>query len=333
MQNFQILTDRVADLPARWVNSHDYITVVDTPILITGKHNLMLQNLSADDFGQVEQFFKQGDRATTSQPQVFDPDEDNPLSVESLTRKYVREGKDVIYVAMNSALSGTYNTVSVCYSELSEWAEEQGRRVACVDSRCMSTGLALLFLELDEAINRQEVRNIDEIEHFVIKERGHMGHFFTWGELSYIKLSGRVSSVQAMLASMLRVRLMCSAQYIDDGETRKLEHINPGAKLIGLKRFADALGIYARKHITNPHGTIIIAHGNAPRDAAIVEERLCHYLPDANYLSGDEWRCGAGIQVHGGPTSLHINFRTDNIGFLPETTEEMERIIREMRLQ
>lgn len=331
MRDFQILTDAVSDIPEFWVKAHDYITIVDTPITISGKHNLVLHDLSADDFDEVEYYVKQGDRAMTSQPQVFDPYEETPNSVESLTRKYVRDGKDVIYVATNSALSGTYGTVSICYDELSEWAEEQGRRILCVDSKCMSTGLALLFLELAKAIEGHKVKTIDDIEQFVLRERGHMGHFFTWGELSYIKLSGRVDSVRALLGTLLSIRLIGSAQFLDDGETRKLEHINPHAIVRGTTKFGDVVGLYARRHITDATGPIIIAHGNVPRDATIIEERMRKYLPNAKYLTGPNWRCGAGIQVHGGPTSIHINFRTDNVGFLDETTREMEALIRNMK--
>ena len=120
MRDFQILTDSLCDLPSSWLNAHDYITVVDTPITISGpEHNMTVHHLTADDFEQVEYYVKKkGCRAMTSQPQSFDPYEENPESVETLTRKYVRMGKDVIYVTMSSFLSGTYGMISVCYSEL-----------------------------------------------------------------------------------------------------------------------------------------------------------------------------------------------------------------------
>lgn len=119
MRDFQILTDSLCDLPSSWLNAHDYITVVDTPITISGpEHNMTVHHLTADDFEQVEYYVKKkGCRAMTSQPQSFDPYEENPESVETL-RKYVRMGKDVIYVTMSSFLSGTYGMISVCYSEL-----------------------------------------------------------------------------------------------------------------------------------------------------------------------------------------------------------------------
>lgn len=334
MRDFQILTDSVADLPASWVKAHPYVTVVDTPINVTTVDNqqLTLHNLTADDFEQVEQYIKQGGRAMTSQPSVFDPDEENPSSVESLTKHYLREGKDVIYITMAGTMSGTFNTVTLCYRELDDFATEQGRRLLCVDSHCMSTGLALLFIEIDKAIQRGEIDSIEKVADYVGANRGFMGHFFTWAKLDYVKLSGRVSSVQSMMANLFHLRLICSAQYVNE-YTRKLEHINPHAKqLIGIKSWANALGIYAQRHIVDPCGEVIVAHGNVPRDARMVVEKLREYLPDAKFLTGPEWRCGAGIQVHGGPTSIHVNFRTDIIGKLKETTEEMEDIIRGLRI-
>ena len=329
MRDFQILTDSLCDLPSSWLNAHDYITVVDTPITISGpEHNMTVHHLTADDFEQIEYYVKKkGCRAMTSQPQAFDPYEENPESVETLTRKYVRMGKDVIYVTMSSFLSGTYGMISVCYSELSEWAAEQGRKIACVDSQCMSTGLGLLIMELAQAIERNTISNIKDIENFVVKNRGYIGHFFTWAKLDYIKLSGRVSATKAFVGDLLGIRLMCSAQYNSDGE-RKLEHINPRARLRGIGRFAEALGRYAETHILDPTGPIIVAHGNVPHDAEIVVSKLRKYLPNATYLTGPEWRCGAGIQTHGGKSSLHVNFHTKEIGRLEKTTKEMEQIIR-----
>lgn len=125
----------------------------------------------------------------------------------------------------SSFLSGTYGMISVCYSELSEWAAEQGRKIACVDSQCMSTGLGLLIMELAQAIERNTIGGIKDIEDFVVS-------------------------------------------------------------------------------------------------------KLRKYLPNATYLTGPEWRCSAGIQTHGGPSSLHVNFHTKEVGRLEKTIKEMEQIIR-----
>lgn len=331
MREFQILTDAVSDLPPSWVRAHNYLTIVDTPIVVSGPREVLdFVDLGPDDFEQVAQYVERGYNAFTSQPAIFDPDGENPRSVESLTKFYLDQGKDVIYVTMNGTLSGTFEMATILYRDLDLYAMERGRRLLCIDSHCMSTGLALLFLEIDAAIQSGQIDSIEKVADYVGIERGHIGHFFTWRKLDYIKRSGRVSSVQSIVADILHLRLMCSAQY-SDPYTRKLEHINPHARIIGLNGFAKALGIYAKRHIQNPAGPIIIAHGNAPHDAELVANRLREYLPEAEFLMGPEWRCGAGIQVHGGPTSLHINFHTDTVGTLKETTEEMEAIILGLR--
>ena len=99
MRDFQILTDSVSDLPASWLKEHPYVTIIDTPITVTtNDRQLTLRNLTADNFDQIAYFVEQGGSAITSQPSVFDPEEENPFSVESVTKDYLRRGKDVIYV-------------------------------------------------------------------------------------------------------------------------------------------------------------------------------------------------------------------------------------------
>ena len=329
---FQILTDSVSDLPRSWLNDHPQVRIIDTPINISGGHqNETYYHQTADDFMAIDARVKNGGiRAMTSQPQIFDPNSDSLTSVETITRRLLENGKDVLYVVMNGSLSGTCGMVSMLYRDINEEYQGSGHRAIYVDSHCMGTGLALLIMELWAAYERGEVLNVGEMADFVMKNRGYVGHFFTWGELSYIRKSGRVDAVRAMAANLLGIRLIGAAEYIDD-ETRKLEHVNPHTFVRGISRWADIIGIYAQRHIADPHGTIIVAHGNVPRDADIVTCKLMDYLPQANYLTGPDWRCGAGIQCHGGPTSLHVNFMTDRIGYKESATREFVDIIRNYR--
>ena len=329
--NFQILTDSVSDLPASWVRAHPYVTIVDTPIMVsdsTGYHDF--RHISADDFMKIDKMVKAGGRASTSMPQVGDPFGDNPDSVETFTRNLLEQGIDVVYIAMGSAMSGTFNSVTLCYKEINE--EYKGRAQAyCLDSRCMSTGLALLILNLCDSIENGEVSTVGEIADFVTKSRSYIGHFFTWGELSYIRLSGRVDAMRAFAANILGIRLVGAAVYKDDDETRTLEHVNPHGFIRGIKRWANVIGEYATKHIVDPCGRIIVAHGNVPRDAEIVVSQLREYFPKAQILTGPEWRCGAGIQCHGGPTSIHVNFETNDICRYGPIVAELKQIIASQR--
>ena len=338
---FQIITDSTCDLPKSWVATHPYVTVVDVPVIVTkGSESHILRDLGPNDFWMAETYVKDGFRASTSHPTMYaadlgnlNPEEGIPVSMEEIVRKNVAEGKDVIYVVMNSALSGAYGTATPLFQSLQEEYKGSGRKIICVDSQCMSTGLALLLLDIAKGIENGELKDVEQVANFVEKTRAHIGHYFTWGELSYIKKSGRVSAVGAIIGAILGVRLVCSAQYDDEGE-RKLEHLTPRhtdlVRVRGIGKWAEVVGIYARRHIVDPKGPIIIAHGNAPRDAHIIHNRLLEYLPSAKYLIGEDWRCGAGIQAHGGPTSIHVNFHVDDVEKLDSTIDEFERIVKNL---
>ncbi len=338
-RGFQIITDSTCDLPKSWVATHPYVTVVDVPVIVTrGSESHTLRNLGPNDFALAETFVNQGFRASTSHPTMYAADlcdlnqeEGIPKSVEEIVRENVAAGKDVIYVVMNSALSGAYGTATPLFRDLQEEYKGSGRRILCVDSQCMSTGLALLLLDIAAGIDNGELQNVEQIAAFVEKTRDHIGHYFTWGELSYIKKSGRVSSVGALLGNILGIRLLCSAQYCDDGE-RRLEHLTPGhtmLKVRGINKWAEVVSLYAARHIVDKSGPIIIAHGNVPDDARKIYNRMVKYLPKAHYLMS-EWRCGAGIQAHGGPTSIHVNFHVDHRESLKDTIREFEQIVRDL---
>ncbi len=338
-RGFQIITDSTCDLPKSWVATHPYVTVVDVPVIVTrGSESHTLRNLGPNDFALAETFVNQGFRASTSHPTMYaadlsglNPEEGIPKSVEEIVRENVAAGKDVIYIVMNSALSGAYGTATPLFRDLQEEYKGSGRRILCVDSQCMSTGLALLLLDIAAGIDNGELQNVEQIAAFVEQTRDHIGHYFTWGELSYIKKSGRVSSVGALLGNILGIRLLCSAQYCDDGE-RRLEHLTPGhamLKVRGINKWAEVVSIYAARHIVDKSGPIIIAHGNVPDDARKIYNRMVKYLPKAHYLMS-EWRCGAGIQAHGGPTSIHVNFHVDHRELLKDTIREFEQIVRDL---
>lgn len=334
MQRFQILTDSTADIPPGWLKEHDYITVIDTPINIVGDgFNETLYNLGPDDFGKVDDYVKQGYRASTSQPVVNDPDGLSPLSVETITRSYLDEGKDVIYIAMNGSISGTYSTVYMCYKRLQEEYNqyEDKRRIICVDSECMSCGLALLLMDVANFIEEVgDEANVDRIAEFVAANRASIGHFFTFGELSYIRRSGRLGFVKATIGNVLGVRPFCSAAYNDEG-SRKLEYLNSHTLVRGLNKLANAMSQYVLEHIADPKGKIIIAYGNVIRDAENMFKRIHERLPDAEYLIGQDWRVGAAVQANGGPTSLLVAFHTKDRNLLSTVAEDVNRIIREQR--
>ena len=121
MGNFHILTDALCDLPEEWISQYSNITIVDTPITVSkGEESIVMHGLKPEDFPQVAAYVNKGYSAQTSCPDIYMAEEDNAsFSVEAITRQYLDQGEDVLYIAMNGTLSSTFSHISSLYEELS----------------------------------------------------------------------------------------------------------------------------------------------------------------------------------------------------------------------
>jgi DegV family protein with EDD domain len=309
MDNFQLLTDGLCDLPTSWLQQYTNITVIDTPIVVNkGDETITLRHLTPSDFDQVADYVNKGYSAHTSCPDIYmsdDSDKDSAENVEGVTRSFLEKGLDVIYVPMSSSLSSTYGYVSTLYTELAK--EYPDRKVLCVDSLCMSTGLGMLIMDIMDAYKNNQFEKLEDIVKFVEENRGGIAHIFSWCEFSFIRKSGRVSLLPAFLGGALHFQPFCSNEFNDKGDgSRVLLPVKSTVR--GEEKFAQLLANFAKETITDPEGTFIVAHGNRQGFADQIAAKLKEAFPKATILVGPDWRVSSGIQVHGGPTSMHINF-------------------------
>ncbi|MBQ9156348.1 MAG: DegV family EDD domain-containing protein [Eubacterium sp.] len=324
LYNFQILTDALSDLPDIWLAEHPEITIVDTPITVSkGDDSVVMHWLKPGDFPQVAAYVDKGYSAHTSCPNIYMGDDDESYCVESITRRYLDEGKDVLYMAMSGTLSSTSDHVSSLYKELSR--EYPDRKVICIDTHCMSTGLGLLVMDVCDYIVKEKVTDIKNLVSFIEENRGGIAHIFSWSEFSFIRKSGRVGLLPAFLGGALKFQPFCSNEYDDRKEGERLL-IPIKSTVRGREKFAKLVAAFAKETITDPTGTIIVAHGDVQDFAYTIADRIKKALPEANILVGPDWHVSAGIQVHGGPTSVHINFHRKQPNCYTDTCEIVKRL-------
>ena len=330
-REIQYLTDGTSDLPPAWLKKHPEVTVVDTPIVAIkpGCPEVSFTGLTPDTFAEADEYVRKGYTTKTSLPVIWQTPEEEAIdimSVERLTRQYLSEGKSVVYLAMNSAISGAFSQVwtlfqfmsdGVCRSEDDGEAMMTKDRVLCLDTQCASTGLAMLIMDLIAS----EPEDLRDVMNFVEDRRKHIAHVFTWFEFGYIMRSGKVNALSAMIGKLFGFHPICSAEYVD--EARPLMTVSD--RIRGTYKFIDLLSKFVRATIANEDGVITVAHGNLPDKAEMIAEALREYLPEAKVLQGPDWRCGAAIQAHGGPTSIHINYLRN-----PATYDETLRIFHEL---
>ena len=171
---FQIITD-IADLQPEYLKEHPEIAIASPVVLATkgnDTHEFFESLVSPDGFMEIDEYFRKGYTVSSSMP-VTRGEGNIPPSVEEIARKALDQGKDILYLAVNSTISGAYTAVSPLFDELGE--EYPDRKLICMDSECASTGLNMLIRDLIDT----GITDITEAEKYVIENRAQIGHIFS----------------------------------------------------------------------------------------------------------------------------------------------------------
>ncbi|MFA5873441.1 MAG: DegV family protein [Anaerolineales bacterium] len=184
----RIVTDGAADVPAGWEKEYD-IDVI--PINIQFGEKTYLQNVDLDSEG----FYKLVDESKkipkTSQP--------SPHQFMEFYKKIAQKGDTILSVHVTSKLSGTYASAVAAAEELKNMF-----RVAPFDSAGGSLGLGLMCREarkMDRA-----GKSVEQIVKYLEGIRDRVRIILTLDTLEYARMSGRVGTLSAALASLLNVK-------------------------------------------------------------------------------------------------------------------------------
>lgn len=207
----------------------------------------------------------------------------------------LEQGLDVIYIAMSSGISGTYNAARLAAQELAEQYRE--RFVHIVDSLGCGFGNGLLAVRAAEL--SREGADARDAAALLDAEVPHTCQYFTVDDLNFLKNTGRVSGMTAKIGTMLNIKPILFGD--------STGHIVACDKVRGRKRSIEAL---ARKYEEKqaPRGTprICISHGDCLSDAKELAARVLSITPDADVtICQHEPFSGA----HVGPGMLGLFFR------------------------
>lgn len=183
-----IVTDGAADMPPDWQEQYQ-IHVVPIPIRFGEQTYLQGVDISNEDFYRLVD--ENGQVPKTSQPA--------PYHFKEFYERIARAGDTILSIHVTSRLSGTFDSAVAAARELA------GKfRLIPFDSGAGSAALGMMCREarlLDRAGAGLE-RIIERLE-FI---RRNVGIVLTLDSLHYARLSGRVGTFQAALASLLNVK-------------------------------------------------------------------------------------------------------------------------------
>ena len=197
----------------------------------------------------------EGEEAVTSQI--------TPIVFKEVFEKYLKVGKDVLYIAFSSGLSGTFNSARLVAAELSEKYPE--RKIACIDSLCASIGEG--FLVYLAGMLRKEGKSFDEVAEFVKENCTRVCHWFTVDDLLHLKRGGRLSGFEAAVGTALKIKPVLSV----DPEGK----LTVVAKVRGIKKGMDYLKERLKSDgIDAVNQTVFVGHADAPEVAEQLKEQL-----------------------------------------------------------
>ena len=190
----RIVTDGAADMPNDWENNFDII-VVPINIHFGEKTYLQFRDLDNDGFYKmVEETHK---IPKTSQP--------SPHQFTEFYRTIAQPGDTILSVHVTSKLSGTFDSALVAAHDLAGQYN-----IIPFDSACGSAGIGMMCRAarlMDRAGEPiwQIVKRLESI-------REKISITLALDTLKYARMSGRVGTLQAALASVLNVKPIITLQ-------------------------------------------------------------------------------------------------------------------------
>ena len=219
------------------------------------------------------------------------------VTVEDFLKSFdsvLQQGRDLLYIAFSSGLSGTYSSAELAAKELREKYPE--RKIMIVDSLAASMGEGLLVYNAVQ--QKKNGASIEQVYQWVLDNRDHLCHWFTVDDLKHLKRGGRISATTALVGSMLHIKPIL---HVDNAG-----HLIPVSKVRGRKR--SLIGLVDRMEETCVHPedqVIFISHGDALEDAQtvanLVQKRM--HVRDIKINT-----IGPIIGAHSGPGTIALFF-------------------------
>lgn len=200
----RIVTDGAADLLPEWGKEYG---IEQIPVNILFGEKSYLQGVELDNEGFYKMVEETKRIPKTSQP--------SPHQFVEFYRKIAQKGDTVLSIHITAKLSGTYTSAVAAAEEL------KGEiNIVPVDSACGSLGIGLMCREARKM--ERAGKSVDEIVQYLEGIKYNVRVILTLDTLEYAKMSGRVKTLQAALASVLNVKPIA---ILREGELNMAERV------------------------------------------------------------------------------------------------------------
>ena len=242
-----IVTDGAADMPIEWKQKYG-IHILPLRVSFGDKTYTAGVDLQMDDFYNLV-------KQTRIIPKTSLP---SPGQVAEFYRSIAKKGEEILSIHIASKLSGTYNTVVAAAQELKD-----DFRIYPFDSGAGSAAMG--FMCREARLLASSGRSVDEIIKKLVRMRDGLTVIFTLDNLEFAFLGGRISALQSMLSSLLKVKPII---LLRDGLLEVVDRVRTRQRAIDhvLESVRDRLG--------GSPATVAVVHAADPDTAAGILAKL-----------------------------------------------------------
>ena len=206
----------------------------------------------------------------------------------------VKAGKDILYIAMSSGISGTCAAAIQAANELMK--EYPGRVIRVVDTLAASFGEGIFALKA--SVMRKAKDSLEAVADWAENNKRRMCQYFTVDDLMFLHKGGRISSLTARIGSIANIKPLLTG----DPEGK----IVSCGKVIGRKKSLQALAdLYDKQAEQESDEIVAIAHGDCEDEARY----LASLLKRKRNIKDVLIRCyEPGTGSHVGPGAMALFF-------------------------
>ena len=253
MRDYVIVSDSTADLPVEVINELG-IKIIPFSYSINDE----VFNYYLDERDDVKAFYdklRSGAMPVTSQI--------NPVTYKEYFEEIVKEGKDILYLCFSSGLSGSYQSSMLAVDMIEE--KYPGAKIVSIDTLAAAVGEGVFLCAA--AKKKASGMNIDELAQWVKETRSNVRHWFMVEDLFHLKRGGRLSAVEAVVGSALKIKPILS---VDEAGKLVVK-----SKVRGTGKALDCLASKVVEETDNMAEQIaVIGYADAPERAEKLKEMV-----------------------------------------------------------
>ena len=288
---FEIVTDSCCNLLEDMIDDLG-IHVLPLTFMVEGEDTVYQSYLKGKrtDLAQFYAMMREGKVFKTSLP--------NLAESEAQFRGLLESGRDVLYLAFSSGLSGTYQALALMAEQLR--VDYPQRTIHVVDTLAASGGQGLLVWYAVQHARAGE--SIDQVRDWVEANKLHLAHWFTVDDLMFLFRGGRVSKTAAWAGTLLNIKPVLHVD--DEGRLIPMEKVRGRKK--SLNALVDHMAASALAPVSDQ--MVFITHGDCLEDAEYVARKVKERFGVAevviNYVD-------PVIGAHSGPGTMALFFLAD----------------------